>query len=109
MYTYPTHDGSSCKSADHRDIEIKKFSVNIGSHIPVYLQLAIQLQQVIEQHHHDPCKPLPSVYKFKCTLGISKTTVFRAYKHLNRNGVVQWIKGQGFFVDKKFKKGLSVS
>lgn len=82
-------------------IEIGKFSVNISSDIPVYLQLASQLKDGIDQRQYDPEKPLPSVYKFNRLLGISRSTVFRAYKHLNRNGDVQWIKGQGFFVRQK--------
>lgn len=84
-------------------IEIEQFYVNVDSDVPVYLQLAGQLKDGIVQRQYDPEKPLPSVYKFYRALGVSRSTVFRAYKHLNRNGDVKWIKGQGFFVQQKMQ------
>ncbi|WP_205511766.1 GntR family transcriptional regulator [Longitalea arenae] len=71
--------------------------------MPVYLQLAKQLKEGISQGQYDPGKPLPSLYTFNRVLGISRSTVFRAYKYLNRNGDVLWIKGQGFFVRERHK------
>jgi DNA-binding transcriptional regulator YhcF (GntR family) len=65
-------------------IEIAKFIVIVSSGIPVYLQLAGQLKDGIDQRQYDPEKPLPSVYKFNRMLGISGSTVFRAYKHVNK-------------------------
>ncbi|OQP49038.1 hypothetical protein A4H97_29615 [Niastella yeongjuensis] len=103
MYPGLTLEDKPRQYASRLDIEIEKFSINAGDVTPVYLQLAIQLQQGIEDGQFDCNKPLPSVYRCNRTLGLSRATVFRAYKYLNRSGMVQWKKGEGFFVQHKFK------
>lgn len=101
MKPYISGNDNVCRFADPRNIAVRDFIVYTESDTPVYLQLANQLQQLIEQQQYDPEQPLPSLNTFNHSLGISRATAFRAYIELSRNGLVKWIKGQGFFVRKR--------
>lgn len=83
--------------SDPRDMDIGDFIFDKRSHSPVYLQLASQIQGAIRYNNFDPTKPLPSLKDFERKLGLSATTVIRAYGHLHRSGLVKWKKGVGFF------------
>jgi len=88
----------------NREIEISKFELDAASDKPFYMQLARQLQNAIEQGHHNPQKPLPSTLQLQRALEISGNTAFQAYLHLTRKGLVAWIKGEGFYLASK-KRG----
>ena len=75
------------------------FKVNFVSTKPLYLQIAVQLKQAIEQGKFTHGSPLPSVNDLSKSLAISKATPLRAYGYLGKKGLVKWEKGRGFFLN----------
>ncbi|MDE3237053.1 MAG: GntR family transcriptional regulator [Bacteroidota bacterium] len=97
MKTFKIINNKNAVSSQFQEIEVNRFELNKNLAQPLYMQLAIQLQTLIESHEFDQAKPLPSIDKCYRMLGISKSTVFQAYTYLNKNGLVHWKKGQGFY------------
>lgn len=69
------------------------------------MQLAIQLQSVIESHEFDQAKPLPSIDKCYLMLSMSKSTVLKAYTYLNKDGLFIRKEDKGFMVNRKYFTG----
>lgn len=69
--------------------------------IPMYLQLANQLQQLIETKQLSPGSSLPSIRKLATFLGVNTVTIVSAYKHLETKELIQAKKGSGYFILEK--------
>lgn len=66
--------------------------------IPMYLQLANQLEQLIKTKQLFPGSTLPSIRKLASFLGVNTVTIVSAYKHLETMGLIQAKKGSGYFI-----------
>ena len=66
--------------------------------IPMYLQLANQLQQLIETKQLSPGSSLPSIRKLATFLGVNTVTIVSAYRHLEKSELIQAKKGSGYFI-----------
>ncbi len=68
------------------------------SGIPPYLQIAEQVRQAIATGVLAPGDRLPTVKEVVTTLAINPNTVFKGYRELEREGLVEGRPGAGTFV-----------
>ncbi len=76
------------------------FRLNDRSGVPTYLQLVHQVRQAIRLGLLQPGDQLPTVKEVVGTLAINPNTVLKAYRELDREGLVEARRGQGTFVSR---------
>ncbi len=74
------------------------FRLDGRSGVPPYLQIAEQLRQAIVAGVLRPGDQLPTVKSVVADLAINPNTVFKAYREVEREGLVQGRPGAGTFV-----------
>ena len=72
--------------------------VNPSSGTPIYLQLMEQIKHAIETGALQAGEQLPTMRKLGVELVINPNTVIRAYRELEREGIVEIRHGSGAFV-----------
>ena len=75
-----------------------EIEVEFQSHIPLYEQIVQQLQGLIEDGVLSPGEQLPTTRQLAVKLGINFNTVARAYRLLDREGLISTQPGRGTFV-----------
>jgi GntR family transcriptional regulator len=75
-----------------------EFRLNDRSGVPTYLQLVQQVRQAVRLGLLQPGDQLPTVKEVVGTLAINPNTVLKAYRELDREGLVEARRGQGTFV-----------
>ena len=68
--------------------------------MPTYLQLVHQVRQAIRLGVLQPGDQLPTVKAVVGALAINPNTVLKAYRELDREGLVEARRGQGTFVSR---------
>jgi GntR family transcriptional regulator len=74
------------------------FRLNSSSGIPPYLQIARQVRQALLAGVLRPGDQLPTVKEVVGQLAVNPNTVFKSYRELEREGLVQGRPGAGTFV-----------
>ena len=74
------------------------FRLNPSSGVPPYLQLAQQVRQALMAGVLGPGDQLPTVKEVVGRLAVNPNTVFKSYRELEREGLVQGRPGSGTFV-----------
>src|SRR5665213_460516 len=74
------------------------FQLNASSGIPVYLQLIEQVRHAVETGSLQTGDQLPTIRGLAQELVINPNTVVRAYRELERDGVVELRHGSGVFI-----------
>ena len=72
--------------------------LNPNSGVPVYRQMIQQLRERIAGGQLSPGAQLPSVRELSAELHVNPLTVAKAYQFLERDGLVEFRRGQGTFV-----------
>ena len=75
-----------------------EFHLDPGSGVPAYLQIVQQVRQAISLGVLRAGDQLPTVKEVVGSLAINPNTVLKAYRELDRAGVVDARRGQGTFV-----------
>ena len=75
-----------------------EFRLNERSGVPTYLQLVQQVRQAVRLGVLQPGDQLPTVKEVVGTLAINPNTVLKAYRELEREGLVEARRGLGTFV-----------
>jgi GntR family transcriptional regulator len=75
-----------------------EFRLREHSGIPTYLQLVHQVRQAVRLGLLRPGDQLPTVKEVVARLAINPNTVLKAYRELDREGLVDGLRGQGTFV-----------
>lgn len=81
-------------------------TLDTRSREPIYAQLEKQIVKLINLGVYEVDSPLPSVRSIAYDLGINPNTVAKAYKNLEKNGVIYTISGKGVFVSSNDLKGI---
>ena len=81
------------------------FQVNISSGVPIYRQLMDQVRTLVASGRLAPGDLLPSVRQLGQDLQVNQMTVSKAYSLLEREGVVERVRGQGMRVNPKSSRG----
>jgi GntR family transcriptional regulator len=74
------------------------FSVDPRSGVPIYLQLIEQVKRLVAVGALVAGEQLPTAKQLALDLTINANTVSRAYRDLERDGVIEAIPGRGSFV-----------
>src|ERR1700675_3147106 len=74
------------------------FRVDSRSGVPPYLQIVQQVRQALRMGVLDAGDQLPSVREVVAAVAINPNTVLKAYRDLEREGLVEARAGQGTFV-----------
>jgi len=74
------------------------FSVDPRSGVPMYLQLIEQVKRLVAVGALVPGEQLPTVKGLALDLTVNAHTVARAYRDLERDGVIETSPGRGSFV-----------
>lgn len=76
-----------------------EFRLDPNSGVPTYLQLVRQVEHALRMGHLAPGDRLPTVKDVVASLAINPNTVLKAYRELERKGLVAGRPGQGTFVE----------
>ncbi|HET7744471.1 MAG TPA: GntR family transcriptional regulator [Gaiellaceae bacterium] len=74
------------------------FHLDARSGVPTYLQLVQQVRQAVRLGILRPGDQLPTVKEVVSSLAINPNTVLKAYRELDREGLVEGRRGVGTFV-----------
>jgi len=77
-----------------------EFRLNPSSGVPTYLQLVQQVKQAVRLGLLQPGDQLPTVKEVVAKLAINPNTVLKAYRELDREGLVDARRGQGTFLSR---------
>jgi GntR family transcriptional regulator len=75
-----------------------EFHLDAHSGVPTYLQLVQQVRQAVRLGILHPGDQLPTVKEVVSSLAINPNTVLKAYRDLEREGLVEGRQGVGTFV-----------
>ena len=75
-----------------------EFQLELGSGVSTYRQLVQQVHQALRVGMLQPGDQLPTAQEVVAKLAINPNTVFKAYRDLEREGLVRARPGQGTFV-----------
>lgn len=78
-------------------------NLNPGSGLPLYRQMVQQLRERIGSGQLREGEKLPSVRELSAELSINPLTASKAYQLLERDGLIEFRRGQGTFVAKARK------
>src|SRR5207245_8819545 len=89
----------------HMQVSASHFQVNPSSGVPIYRQLMDQVRALVASGRLAEGDLLPSVRQVAQDLQVNQMTVSKAYSLLERDGVVERVRGQGMRVNHKSPKG----
>ncbi|WP_010586193.1 GntR family transcriptional regulator [Schlesneria paludicola] len=81
------------------------FQVSISSGVPIYRQLMDQVRALVASGRLAEGDLLPSVRQLGQDLQINQMTVSKAYSLLERDGVVERVRGHGMRINQRLPKG----
>lgn len=82
-----------------------EFQLDTTSGVATYLQLAQQVRQALRLGVLAPGDQLPTAQQVVAKLAINPNTVLKAYRELEREGLVRPRPGQGTFVERSVPLG----
>ena len=74
------------------------FTVDPRSGVPIYLQIVEQVKRSVALGVVSPSEQLPTVKQLAADLVVNPNTVARAYRELERDGVIETMAGRGSFI-----------
>lgn len=80
------------------------FRLNPSSGIPLYLQLGEQVKHAVETGALREGDQLPTIRKAAESLVMNPNTVVRAYRELEREGIIELKHGSGAFIRKSVEQ-----
>ncbi|HEX6345105.1 GntR family transcriptional regulator [Umezawaea sp.] len=75
-----------------------EFRIDKASGLPAYLQLVRQVREALRLGWLEPGNRLPTVRDVVASSGVNANTVLKAYRELERAGLVEARQGSGTFV-----------
>lgn len=95
-----------CKMIHLIHIRLKKggeklITINERSTLPIYEQIIQQMKEAILKGMLQGGEKLPSVRELSASLLVNPNTVSKAYQELERQGVIETLRGKGTFVSKR--------
>lgn len=79
-------------------MDIVTIQFDRNSNIPMYIQIANSIQNLIESGDLLEEEKLPSIRKLSKDLNVNNVTIVNAYKELENLGLVTAVKGSGYYV-----------
>ena len=85
-------------NSDDRCIRTMQFVIDAKSGVPFYRQIIDQVKVAVACGHIRPRRPAPTVHQVATDLYINRTTVIRAYRTLELEGMLATKHGSETFV-----------
>jgi len=79
-------------------------TVDISSPVPMFEQLVQQIRDAVQEGALRPGTPLPTIRQLASDLQLNPNTVARAYKVLERDGVIETRGRSGSFIHARAKR-----
>lgn len=93
-----THDGTHRTNKELKGESTVWFQVNPRSAIPMYQQVIDGIKSAVAKGLLQPGEKLPSVRELALELTINHNTVVKAYTQLERDDVIEVVRGRGTFI-----------
>lgn len=74
------------------------FQVDPRNHIPIWEQIVNQVKELVLKGILAPEDKIPSVRELASSLIVNPNTVSKAYQELERQGIIETLRGRGTFV-----------
>ncbi|WP_239253721.1 GntR family transcriptional regulator [Listeria ilorinensis] len=74
------------------------YQLNLKSNSPIYEQIVTEIKEMCAKGLLKPHEKLPSVRESSVQMLVNPNTVGKAYKELERQGIIYTMKGKGSFV-----------
>lgn len=74
------------------------FHIDVSSGIPIYIQLIEQIKKATASGLLTPGEQMPSVRELAVKLTVNPNTISKAYQELEREGIIETLRGRGTFV-----------
>ncbi|MCF8011685.1 MAG: GntR family transcriptional regulator [Clostridiales bacterium] len=81
------------------------FKIDQRSSIPIYQQLIQEIKQAILKGILQPGDKLPSVRELSVQLTINPNTIQKSYQELEKQKIIETLRGKGTFVTTHYKPG----
>ncbi|MDU2156804.1 GntR family transcriptional regulator [Clostridium sp.] len=81
--------------------------IDSKSSTPIYEQITIGIKELILKNVIKSGDKLPSVRELSTILTINPNTVSKAYMELEKQNIVESIKGKGTFITSNYRKAVS--
>ncbi|WDE01311.1 GntR family transcriptional regulator [Thalassomonas actiniarum] len=85
-----------------------EISIDIDDPVPLFTQLVTQIKQAVNQEKLAPGDALPSIRQLANDLTMNSKTVAKAYRILERDGVIQTRGYRGTFIHPEAKTNSTV-
>ncbi|WDE03168.1 GntR family transcriptional regulator [Thalassomonas viridans] len=85
-----------------------EISIDIDDPVPLFAQLVTQIKQAVNQEKLAPGDALPSIRQLANDLTMNSKTVAKAYRLLERDGVIQTRGYRGTFIHPEAKKNSTL-
>lgn len=73
-------------------------TIDTKKNVPIYEQIIQQVKELCAKQILQPNEKLPSVREMSSLIVVNPNTVSKAYKELERQGVIVTIRGKGTFI-----------
>ncbi len=80
--------------------------LDIKGNKPIYEQIIEQIKFHVLKGHLKPGDAIPSVRKMALELNVTPGTVAKAYQELERQNVIETIRGKGTFIANVLEQGI---
>lgn len=78
--------------------------LDLKSDIPIYEQIIEQIKYHVMKGNMEAGTAIPSVRKLALVLQITPGTVAKAYQELERQGIIETVRGKGTFIAGEIKR-----
>ncbi|MBE6055072.1 MAG: GntR family transcriptional regulator [Clostridium sartagoforme] len=82
-------------------------AIDARTSTPIYEQIIIGIKKLILKGALKSGEKLPSVREMSTLLTINPNTVSKAYIELEKEKIVEMVKGKGTFISKNYEKNIS--
>lgn len=82
------------------------FDVNPRSDVPIYQQLVDGVKKAVARGILAPGDKLPSVRELAGRIAINPNTIAKAYQEMEREGIIETLRGRGTFVAEVRTRGI---
>lgn len=73
-------------------------TIDVKKNVPIYEQIIQQVKELCAKQILQPNEKLPSVREMSSLIVVNPNTVSKAYKELERQGVIVTVRGKGTFI-----------
>lgn len=74
------------------------FNIDSRSQVPIYQQLTEGVKKAVAKGVLQPGEKLPSVRELSVRITVNPNTIAKAYQELEREGIIETLRGRGTFV-----------